>query len=343
MPRSELVPVFWLSHLVDHFGRDTPHVTAALAEIALDSARLSDAELKLEQHQEAHFLNSMSLRREDPVLGANAGMHLDVRQTTLLSYVLFNSQNLDHALQNLVRFLPLMRPASNVTMTQTQDTVRVRFDNRNKAVLVNAQYMEFSVAMLINALRRASESAVSPRTVTFCHDRSHGQDKVRKLYGCPVTYSEPVTVVSLRLADLTRPVVHRDPNLYREVFRYGRLLLEANAPEPATLEDLVRDYIAQHMTRTPPTMEETAEALGLSARTLARRLARVGTTYSALRDTLRIAAARDMLSDTDIALAEITYLLGYSDQSAFGVAFKRATGHTPNQFRRNHRPMLSRV
>ncbi|GIT86615.1 AraC family transcriptional regulator [Roseobacter sp. OBYS 0001] len=100
---------------------------------------------------------------------------------------------------------------------------------------------------------------------------------------------------------------------------------------------MVINYVADHLTRTPPGIEETADALGLSRRTLARRLARNGTSYSMLRDNLRISAARQMLAETDRPLAEVTYLLGYSDQSAFGAAFKRATGQTPNQYRLSYR------
>ncbi|MFK7761672.1 MAG: AraC family transcriptional regulator ligand-binding domain-containing protein [Roseobacter sp.] len=343
MSRSELVPVFWLSHLVKHFGETAPQVTAALDEIGLNLDRLADAELKLEQHHEAQFLHSMAQRMPNGVVGAEAGLCLDIRQTTLLSYVAFNSQTLDHALQNLVRFLPLMRPSSHVTMTPTADVTLVQFDNHNKAISVNTQYMEFSVAMLINALRRASERDIAPISVSFRHDRAQDKEKIRRLFACPVTFSETDTIIALRPSDLSRPIVHRDPNLYREVFQYGRLLLDSTRPDPASLEDQVRDYIAQHMTRTPPSMEGTAEALGLSPRTLARRLARVNTTYRALRDTLRLSAAQEMLSDTDTSLAEMTYLLGYSDQSAFGVAFKRATGQTPNQYRRSFRSVTSQA
>lgn len=341
MPPNQLVPVFWLRHLVEHLGPDTPYVDAALQDLGLDRLDLANSELKIEQQKEVAFLDTISELNNQPFLGAQAGLHVDVRQTSLLSYLLFNSQNLDHSLQNLVRYLPLMRPSSKVTMTVEGETVLIRLDNRNRDIAMNAQYIEFCVAMLINAMRQASESAICPLAITFAHVRSDDTDTLSALFACPIAFNGTITTVALRSFDLGRPVVHRDPNLYREMLRYGRLLLRDTAPASLTLEELVTNYIADHLTRNLPSIEETADAVGLSARTLARRLARSGTSFSGLRDTLRMSAAKEMLADTDTPLAEITYLLGYSEQSAFGVAFKRVTGQTPNQYRISRRNVIS--
>ncbi|WP_282063418.1 AraC family transcriptional regulator [Roseobacter litoralis] len=336
-PPKQLVPVFWLRHLVDHLGPGTPHVSSVLRDLGLDRLDLTDPELKIDQRKEAEFLDAVSRRSNQPFLGAQSGIRLDVRKTSLLSYLLFNSQNLDHALQNLVRFLPLMRPSSKVSMTREADKVSVHFANRIKGIAMNAQHVEFCAAMLINSMRRASESAICPITVTFAHRRSADAGILNDLFSCPVSFDGAVTTVVLRSSDVGRPVMHRDPNLYREMFSYGRILLRDTAPASLSVEELVINYVADHLTRTPPGIEETADALGLSRRTLARRLARNGTSYSMLRDNLRISAARQMLAETDTPLAEVTYLLRYSDQSAFGAAFKRATGQTPNQYRLSYR------
>ncbi|MFK7878779.1 AraC family transcriptional regulator ligand-binding domain-containing protein [Roseobacter sp.] len=333
MPNVQLVPVFWLRHLVAELCEHATLVTSVLQKIGVNETNLKDPGFKVRQDQEAAFLHIMSQAVEQPSFGANVGLRLDIRQTTLLSYLLFNSQTVDHALQNLVRFLPLMRPASKVNIEHVANGKMIRFDNQNREVTTQAQYIEFCVAMLINTLRRASELPISPTAVALVHDRPGGANELSALFGCPVKFNASITTITLNAADLRRPVIHRDPNLYREMLSYGRLLLQNTPRRPASLQEQVGDFVVQHLTRTPPGIEETADALGLSARTLARRLSRQGTSYRALRDSLRISAAKEMLSDTDKPLAEITYLLGYADQSAFGAAFKRAVGQTPKQYR----------
>jgi AraC-like DNA-binding protein len=76
-----------------------------------------------------------------------------------------------------------------------------------------------------------------------------------------------------------------------------------------------------------------ARELGMSERSLQRRLGELGYTYNALADEVREATARLYLEQPDMALAEIGYLLGFADQSTFNRAFKRWTGCTPKQAR----------
>jgi len=77
----------------------------------------------------------------------------------------------------------------------------------------------------------------------------------------------------------------------------------------------------------------SAAAVGLSPRPLERRLARHGTSFTRLLDTLRADLARQYLADTDFRLEQIAYLVGYSEPAALVRAFRRWTGTTPAAFR----------
>ncbi len=90
-------------------------------------------------------------------------------------------------------------------------------------------------------------------------------------------------------------------------------------------------------------LESVARELGTSVRSLQRHLRDIGYSYSTLADEVRAATARLYLEQPDIAIAEVAYLLGFSDQSTFNRAFKRWTGHTPARTRaqlRGSRPAL---
>lgn len=71
----------------------------------------------------------------------------------------------------------------------------------------------------------------------------------------------------------------------------------------------------------------------MSERSLQRHLREHGSSFNALADEVREATARLYLDQPDMALAEIAYLLGFGDQSAFTRAFKRWTGRTPREAR----------
>lgn len=76
-----------------------------------------------------------------------------------------------------------------------------------------------------------------------------------------------------------------------------------------------------------------ARRLAMTPRTLQRRLARAGTSFESLCDHARKQAARTYLADTTLSIAEVTYLLGYSEPTAFHRAFRRWHGTTPQAFR----------
>ena len=78
---------------------------------------------------------------------------------------------------------------------------------------------------------------------------------------------------------------------------------------------------------------EIARLLGMSHRTLARRLAAEGLTFSDIADELKSDLARHYLRDSDQPISQIAWLLGYREVSAFTHAFKRWTGLTPRQAR----------
>ena len=91
--------------------------------------------------------------------------------------------------------------------------------------------------------------------------------------------------------------------------------------------------IAESMDGTPPTLERTAHALGMSPRTLRRRLADEGTTFSNLLAEVRRDLAQRYLGDRALSIAEVAFILGFSEASAFHRAFRRWTNTTPRQFR----------
>jgi AraC-like DNA-binding protein len=98
----------------------------------------------------------------------------------------------------------------------------------------------------------------------------------------------------------------------------------------------VRRVLRSALSNADPQLSATAKRLGLTARSLQRRLQDEGTSFQALRDETRRALADRYLTE-GLSLAEISFLLGFSEPSAFFRAFKRWTGRTPIE----RRAMLS--
>jgi AraC-like DNA-binding protein len=110
-------------------------------------------------------------------------------------------------------------------------------------------------------------------------------------------------------------------------------LLLSRLPRGADLIERTRRAIGGRLRGGDPSLEGVARELGMSERSLQRHLRELGSSFNALADEVREATARLYLEQPDMALTEIGFLLGFSEQSAFTRAYKRWTGHTPRQAR----------
>ena len=103
--------------------------------------------------------------------------------------------------------------------------------------------------------------------------------------------------------------------------------------QAASCSERVRNFLQAQLPDGEPSAERIAQALHLSLRSLQRHLAEEGTSYEALLGDTRQALALQHMRDPRCSISEIAYLLGFSDSSSFGRAFKRWTGQTPSQYR----------
>jgi AraC-like DNA-binding protein len=100
----------------------------------------------------------------------------------------------------------------------------------------------------------------------------------------------------------------------------------------------VEDTLPQLPPHGKAHFSDVAQQLGMSARTLARKLNAEGVAFADILDQLRSVLAQRYLSQRDLPISEISWLLGYSEASSFTHAFKRWTGKTPRQFRSEEAP-----
>jgi AraC-like DNA-binding protein len=177
---------------------------------------------------------------------------------------------------------------------------------------------------------------MTPREVTFRHEAPPTDRHHRESFGCPVTFGSPINGVHLTTEQLGRPMPLADDGLSAYLLAQLDDLWTRTAER--SLVDDVRGAVTDALPDGPPSKSLIARRLGMSERTLHRRLAEQGESFQTLVTDVRRDAARSLLRTGRYSLVEVGFLTGFSDQSAFTRAFKRWTGQTPAAFEEAHEP-----
>jgi AraC-like DNA-binding protein len=137
----------------------------------------------------------------------------------------------------------------------------------------------------------------------------------------------------LSAADAALPMQAADEALVLIVRRrLDKLLTERDLHGPGPLSGRVRRMMVEHLGETTLTPETVTRALGVSRRTLSRRLAEEGTSFRHILDDVRREFACALLQDRKLSIADVAFFLEYSESAAFTRSFRRWTGQTPRAF-----------
>src|ERR1035441_2684876 len=166
---------------------------------------------------------------------------------------------------------------------------------------------------------------------TFAHVKT-----IERHFGCPVVCGTPRNAIIFRATDANRPFVTRNAELLGILApQFDEELKEENGDE--NFIEHVRIAIQQRLTGRRPTIEDGADVLHISSRTLQRRLQDEGSSFQRVLEEARHQLARHYLNNSVLELNEAAYLLGYEDGNSFVRAFRTWEGVPPARWREQQR------
>lgn len=269
----------------------------------------------------------------DDTLGFLRGAKREMRRTGLISYVGLSSPTVSDFIQNVTRYRQVFSDAVEIDIGRLERDGILRWHFSVPTMVRRRQYVEFGASGLLHAMRQAANRNFCPKLVTLRHLRNTNVDVLERFFGCEVQFGAAHNAYYFHQKDLELPLMTADNQLYSVLTDYCEAILQDKSRNLPPIVVKVERAIADRLAKGEAHQEAVAVALGMSSRTLARRLADENTTFFKTLEELRSSLAVSYLKDSNLVLAEIAYLLGYSALSSFNEAFKRWTGQTPGQFR----------
>lgn len=272
----------------------------------------------------------------DPEFGLHLGANFHLEALGLVTYAVLNAATVEIGLQNLVRYLDcLVQGLRPEIFTRRGETVlRVA----TAVHRTTARHLhEGGMLIIVRLIRRlAGDDAWHPRAVAFAHERPADVTQHARHLGVAPTFGARQSELRFDATILRREVAEADRSLLPIVEQRLQEVLGGDAREAPWLREL-RMLIASRLCDGHPSLARLAPALGLSARSLQRRLAERGVVYRDLVQEIRRRLAEQYLEQSDTDLTEIAFLLGYAEQAAFAHAFRRWTRRSPGAHRRARR------
>jgi AraC-like DNA-binding protein len=225
------------------------------------------------------------------------------------------------------------------------EAVRVKLLKANKQVVVEfnfvgvsrhhaRQNVEFILAASLKAMREVSDRNIRPIGVEFVHERNSDLREFERFFGCPVEYGAMSDQWSFSNETLAVPLITGDPYLLETLQPFCDEAARERNTAAGTLQAAVENEVQKLLPHGKANRRAVALALGISERTIARRLGAEGTTYEEVVDHLRRSLALQYIKEPGISLKQIAWLLGYEGSTSFNHAFTRWTGGSPSAVRK---------
>lgn len=300
------------------------------AEIPEDIFRRRKASMTEAQY--FRFMDAVEKLNPDPELPIRLGASEHIESFSPSVFAAWCSRDGYACMERLRQYKQLLGPF-RYQVRETEDELSVEFLTVNGEALPPF-LVKVETVFLVHILRNATKETVIPARVSM---RRNAGEAYAAYMGCEIETGDRDAIV-FRAQDMSLPFISRNEVMW-EYFEpeLKRKLYELTAGD--SLSARVRSALTELLPGGSGNVDGVAQKLGVSRRTLQRKLLQEGTTFQRQLDSTREALAKHYLLYTDLPVASITYLLGYREMNSFQRSFSLWTGVTVREYREKNHPI----
>lgn len=318
-----------LADAVDHTtgSRRSLLTAAGITGWPLDiaSARISRAEF--------YRVVEVAVRTaNDPALGLHWCERLSDSVFNPITQLIRHATTLRVGIELMSTFHGVLSDPPSYELVESGNTMTMRCYDVSAEIPVVQRFVGEMLVSGFARIVRAFDAKARFARISFAYAAPSYRDEYTRVLGHAVQFEQSFTGLTFDsvLLDLVSP--YRDKDVHEALRRIAELrLMEATHGSLASYR--VRAYLVEQSARQHLRMPHVARALGMSARSLRRRLHSEGTLFNDLVHEASASVAKQLLRRECGSIQEVAYEMGFSHSSAFHRAFKRWTGLTPREFR----------
>jgi AraC-like DNA-binding protein len=254
----------------------------------------------------------------------------------IVDYLSASCPDMEAGMGQLARYFHLIRPGVTFNIQARGQEAEVEFVD---ALRADTFFDEWMIGVTISRFRAAMGLNFPLLRASFRTPSAAGADGggVRGFLGCEPSLGAKNASFVVGIEDWKRPFLLRDDRMRESLEAHAERLSREHADDPSELRRRLRDAIVAELRGGDPATQTVAKRLGVSVRTLQRKLAEEGLSFQTVVDETRAELADRYLETEGLSVTEVAFLLGYAESSSFARAYKRWRGRTPVESRRQSR------
>ncbi len=313
---------------------------SAVEAIVSGGATVSASASRMPLGTFAASLERLALRLPDHAAIWRAGERLELSHLGAVGEAMAGAPTLGAALRCLVSYFSTLQSATSVTMEQQDDRVVLRYRVLDEEIWPRAADAQLTLGVFAGAVRRFAPAAARAVSAQLEDTATHPVAPVSAHLGRQVRAGpDNALIIPVRLMDRRtgEDCGDGDAAAFRQtVHALDRQLRQLRLNQ--LVSDRVLDLLRHRMGNGDADQDAIARALGMSRRTLRRRLEAEGQSFQQLNEICRRNIGRALLIRSSLPMIEIALRLGYSDHTAFSRAFSRWYGMSPRDLRKSAQP-----
>jgi AraC-like DNA-binding protein len=297
-----------------------------------DLPALDDPETRVPLSRFYDLLEHAAKLTGDDLLGLHYSLALDPASFGVLGFLAMTSPNLGTAFDRMFRYQALLVEGETGTIERAHGRVTVSMDNWGPPRLAHRLWTEAAMVDMVVNGRQLVGRDFEVIEIRFRHAAPAKAAQLREALAAPLRFDAEDNALVVPESVFALPMPSADPAMFEFFEREAARRVAEQGPRGGSMIDDTRRLVEAALPEGVPELATLADRLACSPRTLQRRLADHGTSLRKLIDDLRRELALRHLA-AELSIAEVSFLLGFSEPSAFHRAFRRWTDRTPAQWR----------
>ena len=327
-----------ISSFVDYAERQGADRKTILSAGSLRESNLRDPDARIAADAYGAIIEAAIKQTGDTGLPMRHAADQRLEHLSIVGLIVATAETLTETIHQLNRYVRLV---ADIPLAQSNDRFELVQEHGETWLvdalpvnLAGAEAIEATFASFASSYRDFEPSVPLAVAVTVTFDRPPHAEIYQTIFQAPTRFCAERNALRIHPHWVTFQKTNA-PQYALSLFVEHADALLASLKDTETIRARVEEQILRELHQGPVARDRVARELGVSERTLHRRLKDEGMTYAEVYDGVRDRMAREYLKTDRVTVAEVAFLLGFSESSAFVRAFRRWTGFSPSDFRQS--------